>query len=197
MSTTLTAEQQLKAAAAKSGKNEPPHVLAVFGGLYYKGSNGMLVKAPFEQTVKIPLAWVYKEGLDPIFIFANMFAKRLLGALDPEYSSTATIYLKSSSGLPEDLSRDKKVEWTADYRELVALSKTVVGQFALQNDDGTFQKMNTVTIRADLFANSDSLREAIQDCVKDCRAFDIRQTKLAAKTNDIEDIESELRALGY
>lgn len=195
----LTAEQQLQKAAIKT-KSEaglPEHVVAVFRGSYYKGVSGKFVKESFEQEIKVPIGWVNKEELDPIFIFINMFAARLLKPKDQDYGGTAEVFLKSTSNLPENMTLEKRIQWTADHSELVAMARQLRGEYRIQNDDGTLQKPIPVTIRTDLFSNTDALRTAMQELLNDARAYEIRQNKLLHATSNAEDLEAELRALGY
>lgn len=179
-------KQQAKSAKAQlplaneSAANLPPHLVANFKGTYWKGGGKGTEAVHFEQEVKVPLSFLLHNNLTPIGIFKNKLANRVLHNL-PGYNGVRTCRLVSCSELPEDLSLNQQLNWTARHAGLAAIAKT-----------------HTPIVEPSLWPDPNDLREAVRRCKQEPDVF-IKEQE-ARKHGDFathRQLEDDLAALGY
>lgn len=158
-----------------------PHVVATFTGEFFKGVVGAMEVVPFTESVMIPHTWLLKEELNPVFVFRHKFAKKLMRKY-PGYSDVRTVYLKDTTELPDGMTVESELNWTADFTKLVTLAQRYAKKISfipLDPKEGTPLPREDVGVRPEYYADENALRNAIKRCMAEPQAFKAEQDRLS------------------
>lgn len=177
-----------------------PHIEATFEGDYYKGVVGAMEVHPFTETVKIPNSWLMRDDMHPAAVFKHKFAKKIMKK-HPGYNDVRTVHLKETTDLPDGMTVEQELSWTADFNKLVALAKqhaSKVRFIPLDPKEGTPLPGQVVGVKPEFYSDAPALRNAIRRCISEPQAFQREQEKISKgyeAKRDAMTMQEELDAL--